>query len=96
MNDELRQLVWDRAAATCEYCRVPQQFDPLPFGVDHILPQYHHGPSVAENLCLACFQCILSKQSMSQAMIRRRGSLSSCTNHDVIFGTITSIPNAAG
>jgi 5-methylcytosine-specific restriction endonuclease McrA len=57
MNDELRQLVWDRAAATCEYCRVQQQFDPLPFGVDHIRPQYHHGPSVEENLCLACFQC---------------------------------------
>ena len=57
MNDELRQLVWDRAAATCEYCRVQQQFDPLPFGIDHIRPQYHHGPSVSENLCLACFQC---------------------------------------
>ena len=55
MNDELRQLVWDRAASTCEYCRVPQFFDPLPFGVDHIHPQYHHGPTVAENLCLCCF-----------------------------------------
>jgi hypothetical protein len=57
MNDELRQLVWDRAAATCEYCRVPQSFDPLPFGIDHIRPQFHHGPSTPENLCLACFQC---------------------------------------
>ena len=57
MNDELRRLVWDRAAAACEYCRVPQAFDPLPFGVDHIRPQFHHGPTVAENLCLSCFQC---------------------------------------
>lgn len=57
MNDELRQFVWDRAVATCEYCRVQQVFDPLPFGIDHIRPQYHHGPSTAENLCLACFQC---------------------------------------
>ena len=56
MNDERRQLVWDRAAATCEYCRVPQFFDPLPFGIDHIRPQYHHGLTVAENLCLCCFQ----------------------------------------
>jgi len=55
MNDELRQLVWDRAAAICEYCRVPQLFDPLPFGLDHIRPQYHHGLSVEENLCLCCF-----------------------------------------
>src|SRR5260221_10008657 len=57
MNDELRQLVWDRAAATCEYCRMRQLFDPLPFGIDHIRPQYHHGPTIAENLCLACLQC---------------------------------------
>lgn len=57
MNDELRQLVWNRAAGICEYCRVPQTFDPLPFGIDHIRPQYHHGLSIAENLCLCCFQC---------------------------------------
>ena len=56
MNDALRQLVWDRAAATCEYCRVSQPFDPLPFGVDHIRPLYHHGPTAAENLCMCCFQ----------------------------------------
>lgn len=55
MNDELRQLVWDRAASICEYCRMPQLFDPLPFGVDHIRPQYHHGVTEAENLCLCCF-----------------------------------------
>lgn len=36
MNDELRQLVWNRAAGICEYCRVPQTFDPLPFGIDSI------------------------------------------------------------
>lgn len=57
MNDELRKLVWARAHATCEYCRVPQSLDPLPFGIDHVRPEYHHGPTVAENLCLACFNC---------------------------------------
>lgn len=57
MNIELRQLVWTRAGAICEYCRVPQAFDPLPFGIDHIRPQYHHGPTILENLCLCCFQC---------------------------------------
>ncbi len=31
MNDDLLGLVWDRAASICEYCRVPQLFDPLPF-----------------------------------------------------------------
>lgn len=57
MKESLRQLVLNRAAATCEYCRVPQSFDPLPFTIDHIKPQYHHGPTTAENLCVCCFQC---------------------------------------
>jgi hypothetical protein len=57
VNDELRQLVWKRAGECCEYCRVQQLFDPRPFGIDHIRPQYHHGPTVSDNLCLACFQC---------------------------------------
>lgn len=57
MNDELRQLVWSRAAGVCEYCRMPQEWDPLPFAVEHIRPQYHHGPTVAENLALSCLQC---------------------------------------
>jgi hypothetical protein len=57
MNEDLRQLVWTRAASTCEYCRMPQEFDRLPFGLDHIRPQYHDGPTTAENLALACFNC---------------------------------------
>ncbi|HEX7449274.1 MAG TPA: HNH endonuclease signature motif containing protein [Pirellulales bacterium] len=57
MNDALRALVWRRAENRCEYCRMPQPFDPLPFGVDHIRPHYHHGPTTADNLCLCCFHC---------------------------------------
>lgn len=56
MTDELREFVWQRGAGRCEYCGVPQLFDPLPFGVDHIRPQFHHGPTVDGNLCLCCFQ----------------------------------------
>lgn len=36
---------------------MPEAFDPLPFAIDHIRPQYHHGPTVAENLCISCFNC---------------------------------------
>jgi hypothetical protein len=57
ISSELRQLVWSRAAGTCEYCRVPSEYDPLPFTLDHIQPQYHHGPTTAENLCVCCFSC---------------------------------------
>lgn len=34
-----------------------QAFDPLPFGVDHIRPQYHGGATIADNLAFACFDC---------------------------------------
>jgi hypothetical protein len=37
MDEALRQLVWDRAADTCEYCRLPQRFDILPFQIDHVI-----------------------------------------------------------
>jgi hypothetical protein len=57
ISNDLRQRVWSRAGSCCEYCRVPDKFDPLPFAVDHIRPQYHHGESVLENLCLSCFSC---------------------------------------
>lgn len=57
VNNELRQEVWKRADSICEYCRMPEGFDPLPFCIDHIRPQYHHGPSAAENLCVCCFSC---------------------------------------
>jgi hypothetical protein len=57
MQQELRRLVWIRSHGNCEYCRMPEEYDPLPFGVDHIRPQYHHGPTLAENLCVSCFSC---------------------------------------
>lgn len=57
MEQELKELVWRRAAATCEYCRMPQEFDRLRFQIDHIIAQKHGGTSSAEDLALACFAC---------------------------------------
>lgn len=57
MERWLRDLVWARAGSRCEYCRMPQEFDPLPFEVDHIIPQKHRGPTIEQNLALACFAC---------------------------------------
>ena len=55
MDDALRQLVWDRAAGTCEYCRLPQRLDILPFQIDHVISIKHHGPTSADNLALSCY-----------------------------------------
>jgi hypothetical protein len=55
MDDALRQLVWKRAGDICEYCGLPQQFDILPFQLDHVIAMKHHGPTSAENLALSCY-----------------------------------------
>jgi hypothetical protein len=55
MDDALKQLVWDRAGDSCEYCQLPQHFDILPFQIDHIIAVKHHGATSADNLALSCF-----------------------------------------
>ena len=57
MNTALEQLVWKRATACCEYCQLPQVVSPLTHAIDHIIARQHNGPTVAENLALACFFC---------------------------------------
>lgn len=57
MDAALRQLVWGRAGSACEYCRMLSAFDPLPFCVDHIIAQQHHGATDEGNLALACYNC---------------------------------------
>lgn len=57
MDEALRQLVWQRAGGRCEYCQVPQEFDELPFHIDHIISQKQHGPTEESNLALLCLNC---------------------------------------
>ena len=61
MNEALKRLVWDRAQSACEYCRLPQSLDVLPFQIDHVIAEQHHGPTVAENLALSCLNDNLHK-----------------------------------
>lgn len=57
MDLELQQEVWRRAGRSCEYCHLPQAFDPLPFQIDHIIAQQHDGKTESVNLALACLYC---------------------------------------
>lgn len=57
MADSLSEEVKRRAGDLCEYCRVPQIFDPLPFQIDHVIARQHDGPTSLENLALACLSC---------------------------------------
>ena len=55
MERALEELVWERAAHCCEYCRMPQQYDNSTFEIDHVIAISHGGLTRASNLCLACF-----------------------------------------
>ena len=57
MDEALRQLVRQRAADRCEYCRLPAEYTDAPFQVDHVIAEKHHGPTVEENLAWSCFYC---------------------------------------
>ena len=43
MDPALRTLVAQRAGRCCEYCRLPEQFVPVAFHVEHIIPKQHGG-----------------------------------------------------
>jgi hypothetical protein len=55
MDQELENLIWQRAGSRCEYCRFPAEHSFYPFQIDHIIAIKHDGPTVAENLALACY-----------------------------------------
>lgn len=54
---ELRRLVADRAEHCCEYCRSQARYSSDPLTVDHIKPRILDGPTIADNLALACSGC---------------------------------------
>ncbi|MBL7134484.1 MAG: HNH endonuclease [Phycisphaerae bacterium] len=55
MDLQLERLVWLRADGVCEYCQVASESDPLPFCIDHIVAQKHHGATAEDNLALSCY-----------------------------------------
>jgi hypothetical protein len=58
MDEELRQLVRQRAQDRCEYCRIPQAAIPWArFHVEHIRARQHGGSDDFNNLALACRRC---------------------------------------
>ena len=57
MDPALRALVAQRAGHRCEYCRLPEQFVPVGFHVEHIIAKQHRGKTIRSNLALACLNC---------------------------------------
>jgi hypothetical protein len=57
----LRRRVILRAGDRCEYCGLSQEGQEATFHIDHIVPVAAGGPTVLENLALACVSCSLRK-----------------------------------
>lgn len=53
----LRRAVRKRAGGLCEYCRIPEDYSPQTFSLEHVLPRAAGGETVSENLALACQGC---------------------------------------
>lgn len=57
----LRRAVAARAKEICEYCRCQYKFSQDSFDIEHITPQAKGGPTILENLALACHGCNSAK-----------------------------------
>lgn len=63
----LSELVHERSNGLCEYCRLPQSSQEATFHIDHIQPLTANGPTVPDNLALACVTCSLRKAARTKA-----------------------------
>lgn len=62
MTGANREFIRQRAAARCEYCRLPDiALEPEDFHVEHIIARKHGGPDETDNLAWACVFCNLYK-----------------------------------
>ncbi len=59
----LRQLVYARARACCEYCLIPEAMSLAPHEIDHIIAEKHKGATTEDNLALSCTLCNKHKGS---------------------------------
>jgi hypothetical protein len=80
MDAALVRLVWQRARACCEYCRLPQAYDEATFEIDHIICKKHGGATRPSNLCLSCLNCNCFKGSDIAARDKRTHKLAPLFN----------------
>jgi hypothetical protein len=57
MSDPTAELVRQRAAGVCEYCRLPDGSIPVRHQLDHIIATKHRGSDDASNRAFACLPC---------------------------------------
>lgn len=75
MDRTLRDLVWRRANERCEYCQVSQEFDEMPFHIDHIISQKQRGRTTEGNLALSCLTGNTFKGPLTAIVIPESGKV---------------------
>ena len=63
-----RQTIAARSHNQCSYCQTQQEIAGIQFTIDHIIPESLGGTHELDNLCLACWDCNLIKQSRIAAI----------------------------
>lgn len=63
LSPSLRAQVAAQSHNCCCYCLCQEDVAGVRFTIDHIIPESLGGETVAENLCLACWDCNLVKQN---------------------------------
>lgn len=67
ISPSLQAEVVLRAANRCEYCRLSQLGQEATFHIDHVIPRAAGGPTLSDNLALACVSCSLRKWAKQTA-----------------------------
>ena len=57
ISKEVRKKVAATAKHRCGYCLTPQSFTAMPMELEHIIPIVAGGPSIEDNLWVACPLC---------------------------------------
>lgn len=68
LSPNLQAEVVLRAGNRCEYCQLAQVGQEATFHVDHVVPRSAGGPTVLDNLALACVSCSLRKWANQTAI----------------------------
>ena len=75
LDAALRDLVRQRAAGFCEYCRTSERFTLVEHQIDHVIALKHGGTAAAENLALCCTLCNRFKGSDIASIDLKTGKL---------------------
>ena len=57
----IRREIAQRSRGRCAYCQLQEKYSGHLLTLEHIIPEALGGPTVADNLCMACWSCNQAK-----------------------------------